>query len=125
MRTALTGDTLAATATGRRLRKYKFCAEFIENVQVQFSTGFRLETGDIVLVDLNSLNISDIQEGGTRNGASRLFQIDNKSIDFRTGNVILKLVDTNFDKDSRLGLISPASLVNVLNKTVAALVMRS
>lgn len=111
MRTALQGDTLAATATVRRLRKYKFGAEFIENIKVHFRTGFRLETGDIVLVDLDSLNITDIKQSGSRNGEARLFQIDNKVIDFRTGAVTLRIVDTNFDKDSRLGTISPASII--------------
>jgi len=109
LRTALSGDTLATAATARRLRKYKFGAEFISNVKPFFRTGFNLEVGDIVLFDLNSLNISDIKEGGTRDGEARLFQIDNKIIDFKTGGVSLTLVDTNFDKDARFGTISPSS----------------
>jgi len=112
LRTALAGDTLAATATNRRLRKYKFGAEFIKNMRINFKTGFSIEVGDIVLVDLDSLNISDIKEGGTRNGA-RLFQIDNKAIDFKTGQVTLNLVDTNFDKDARFGTISPSSKIKI------------
>ena len=111
MRTALSGTVLAAQATGRRLRKYKFGAEYIPNVQVHFKTGFRMEPGDIVLVDIGSLKLTDIKEGGTRSGESRLFQVDNKSIDFKTGRPVLRLVDTNFDKDARFGTISPASLI--------------
>ena len=112
MRTSLSADTLAATATARRLRKYKFGAEFIENIKVHFRDGFKTEVGDIILLDLGSLKISDIKQGGTRAGEPRLFQVDNKAIDFRTGQPILKVVDTNFDKDSRFGTISPASKVN-------------
>jgi len=111
MRTSLTGDTLANTATARRLRKYKFGAEFIDNVKIFFRNGFRVEVGDIVLVDLASLKITDIQNSGTRTGEARLFQVDNKTIDFKTGQPVLRLVDTNFDKDARYGTISPASEV--------------
>lgn len=112
MRTSLQANTLIPTAANRRLRKYKFGAEFINNVKAHFGTGFNLETGDIVLFDMSVLKITDIQNGGTRSGESRLFQIDNKSIDFKTGDVALKIVDTNFDKDARLATISPASELN-------------
>jgi len=111
MRTALSGVTLAAAASNRRLRKYKFGAEYINNVSTNFKTGFRLEVGDIVLVDIGDLKITDIQQSGSRAGESRLFQIDNKGIDFKTGRTVLKVVDTNFDKDARLGTISPASII--------------
>lgn len=125
LRTALAGDTLAATATSRRLRKYKFGAEFIKNMKVNFKTGFRIEVGDIVLVDLDSLNISDIKEGGTRNGEARLFQIDNKAIDFKTGQVTLSLVDTNFDKDARFGTISPSSQIKTGTSTTQFVIEES
>lgn len=110
MRSSLNGDTLAASATTRRLNKYKFGAEFIEGVKVNFKTGFRIEPGDIVLVDLASLQISDIKNSGSRAGEPRLFQVDNKEMDIR-GTVILRLTDTNFDITARFGSISPASYV--------------
>lgn len=110
MRTSLSGVTLATSATSRRLNKYKFGAEFIENVQVNFKTGFSVEVGDIVLVDLASLKITDIKSGGSRAGEPRLFQVDNKSMDIK-GTIRLRLTDTNFELDTRFGTISPSSLV--------------
>jgi len=125
LRTALQGQTLANTATTRRLRKYKFGAEFIENVKVHFRTGFKIEVGDIVLVDLASLQISDIKEGGVRDGEPRLFQVDNKVIDFKTGVVSFKLTDTNFDKDARFGTISPSSLVRSATSATSIVIKES
>lgn len=110
MRTSLSGTTLASAATSRRLDKYKYGAEFIENVRVNFKTGFPVEVGDVVLVDLASLQITDIKQGGTRAGAARLFQVDNKSMNLK-GDITLKLTDTNFAVSTRYGTISPASLV--------------
>lgn len=110
MRTTLNGDTLAAAATTRRLRKYKYAAEMIDNMRVNYKTGFNIEVGDVVLVDMASLKLTDIKEGGTRSGESRLFQIDNKKMNLR-GEVTLKLVDTNYDKDARYGSIAPSSNV--------------
>jgi len=125
LRTALTGETLATAATQRRLRKYKFGAEFVENVKVHFRDGFRLEVGDIVLLDFASLKLSDIKEGGTRNGEARLFQIDNKSLDFKTGEVSFRLTDTNFDKDSRFATISPSSFVKSAASATSVVIKQS
>lgn len=110
MREALSATQLANTASDRRLKKYAFGAEYIKNIQLHFRDGFNLEVGDKVLVDIASLQITDV-ETGTRSGESRIFEVDNRSIDLRTGNVRVDVVDTNFDKDARFGLISPSSLI--------------
>jgi hypothetical protein len=108
MRTSLNGENLADTATGRRLKKYRFAAEFLKDVGVLFADSFSLDIGDIVSFDLGPLKISDIQTGD-RFGEPRLFECTNKSLDIKTGDVRLELTDTNFDKDARYGLISPSS----------------
>ena len=110
LRSDLQGEVLSNNATANRLQKYKFGAEFIRKIKLDLKTGFQVEIGDLVLLDISSLQISD-KNSGTRAGESRLFQIDNKSFNMRSGEVIVDLVDTNFDKDTRFGLISPASYV--------------
>jgi len=110
MRIALLGLSNAALAANRRLKKFRFGAEFIRGVQLSFKSGFDLEIGDIILFDMETLKISDIITA-TRSGESRLFEIVNKKINFRTGAVSIDIVDTNFDKDSRFALISPASII--------------
>lgn len=115
MRTSLNGVSLSSTANSRRLNKYKFAAEFLENVRVNFKTGFAVEIGDVLLLDFSSLKISDILSG-TRSGESRLVQIDNKTLNI-DGKVTLTLTDTNFDKDNRFGLMSPCSNIAVGTST--------
>ncbi len=110
MRTSLQALSLAQQASNRRLRKYKFGAEYFD-LKVLFGVGFDLEIGDIVLVDFASLKLTDIKNGGTRAGEPRLMQIDNKSLDMRNGNINLSVVDTNFSNDTRYGLISPSSYI--------------
>jgi hypothetical protein len=102
--------SLATTASSRKLKKFKFGAEYIQGLKVNLSTGFNLEVDDVVLLDLPDLKITDITLGN-RDGESRLFSITNWSLDLKSGLVTLDLIDPNFDKDSRYGLISPTSII--------------
>lgn len=104
------GAQYATTAADRRLKKYAFGAEFIKGLKVNFKTGFNMDIGDIVNVDLADLKITDIKSG-TRSGSARLFEIENKTMNLKTGEISLDLVDTNFNLDARYGLMSPASKV--------------
>lgn len=124
LRTSLNGVTLASAATARRLNKYKFGAEFIENVKVNFKTGFPIEVGDVVLLDFASLKITDIKQGGTRSGSARLFQVDNKSMNLK-GDVTLKLTDTSFETTTRYATISPASLIKSASSDTTFIIKES
>jgi len=108
MTTALGGEVLANRASNNRLKKYQYGAEFIRNIQVDLKTGYTLDIGDIVSVDMASLQLAD-KTSGTRNGSARLFAIDNKTFGLKSGKIMLDLTDTNFLNDTRYGLISPAS----------------
>lgn len=110
MRESLSASIIAEASGSRRIKKYQFGAESIPGVKLNFETGFTIESGDIILLDMSSLQISDITTGD-RAGESRLFQVENRVFDLKTGNITLDIVDTNFDKDARFGLISPASFV--------------
>jgi len=110
LRSDVDAAAVAATATARRLAKYKFGAESIRDMKLSFSDGFNLEVGDVLLLEMNNLKMSDIQSG-TRSGAPRLWQIENKTVNLKNGDISIALSDTNFSKDARYGLISPASFV--------------
>lgn len=109
LRDALSADNLAQQASTRRLKRYKFGAETI-SVATLFESGFEVEIGDIVLYDGSSDQLPDIKSGA-KNIAPRLFEVQNKTLDLKTGDVRLELVDTNFSALTRYGLISPASTV--------------
>lgn len=102
-------ESTLQSVTARRLKKYKYGAEFLK-AKVAFKTGFNLDIDDVVLVDMQSLQIMD-QYSGSRDGAPRLFEIQNKSIDIKTGDVEFELMDTNQDASSRYCLMSPSSFI--------------
>ncbi len=110
MRRLLFGASLANIAATRMLSRYRFGAEYIDSVEVLFKTGFSVEPGDIVLFDGSNLNISDTSTGA-RGATARFYEVINKKMNIKTGNVTLSLVNTNFSTTSRYGLISPASKV--------------
>ena len=110
LRASLDAENLANQATARRLKKYKFGAELLKGLKTQYATGYKMEIGDIALVNIASLKVTDIASG-TRTGEDRLFEIVNKALNIQNGDVSFDLVDTSFDKDIRYCLISPSSFI--------------
>lgn len=96
----------------RFLTRYKFGAEFLD-VNVTFSDGFNIEIGDTVILDGSKLFISDIKDGkGSRGLLPRLFEVQNKTMSFKSGSVQLSLVDTAFSLSGRYGVIGPSSRID-------------
>jgi hypothetical protein len=110
IRTDLTATALTDQASSRMLNRYKFGAEFFENVSVLFKAGFTVEPGDLVLLNPDQLKISNTVSGD-RDKPAKFFQVENKSLDTKTGDTTLSLVDTNYDLSERYGIISPSSLI--------------
>lgn len=112
MRRQLNGIQNATVATARRVDQYKFAAEFFEGIQVNFGDSYNLEIGDIVILDGSQLNITDFSTGD-RGKEPILAQIINKSINIRTGETKLDLLNTGYDLDNvgRYCLISPSSII--------------
>ena len=110
LREILSAINTAQIASNRRLKRYRFGAESIKGLKTTFGTGFNLEIADKIIVDLKDLKLTDIKSG-TRSGDPRIFEIINKVLGIRKGEVTLDLLDTNFDLDARYALISPSSFV--------------
>ena len=112
MRRQLNGIQNATVATARRVDRYKFAAEFIEGLQVNFGDSYNLEIGDVVILDGSQLEITDFATGD-RGKEPILVQIVNKSINIRTGETKLDLLNTGYDLEDvgRYCLISPSSVV--------------
>ena len=111
MRRSLSGSSLASNAADRLLTRYRYAAEYIEEVQVLFSTGFAIECGDMCILDGENLNITDTSRGD-RDFQDRIFEVINKKMNIKDGKVTLHLVDTNLSLTARYCLVSPASQVS-------------
>ncbi len=111
MREILSAKNLADQAATRRLNKYKFGAEFVNGINLDLSTGWDVEGGDAVVLDIPSLEMSDTVNATRGTGDSRVFDIKNKKFNTKTGVVTIDVVDSNADKDARYGLISGCSFI--------------
>jgi len=110
MRDTTGGPSLATSGGNRFLNRYKRASEHVDAIEVRFGDIYPVDIGDNIVLDLSELKASDIKTG-TREGPSRIYQVINKSIDFKTGKVSISVVDTNFSGAERYGLIAPASLI--------------
>lgn len=124
LRSDLDADNVVTSISKRLLDRWKFGAEWIRGVQVNYKTGLTLEVGDAVVVDGASLKLVDTGRGD-RNFAPRLFEIINKQWDYATGKVVLDLLDTAFDVTSRVGLMGPSSWTAAGSTTTEVRVKRS
>lgn len=109
LRSADLGEAIAVSQSNRRLNRYQFAAESIK-LSTTFDAGFTLEVGDIVVYDGSNLKLPDIKVAA-KGMAPRLFEITNKDINLKTGDVGLELVDTNYNGAGRYCLMSPSSLI--------------
>lgn len=110
MRSDLDGLGQAARISARFLGRYKLGAEFIESIEVLFHDGYPMEPGDNIILDPTGLKMTNTADG-TRVKPPKAFTILNKTLDLKTGGVILFLLDSNFDGTERYGVVSPSSLI--------------
>jgi hypothetical protein len=90
--------------------RYQFAAESI-SVETDYKTGFNVEVADIVLFGTPALQIPDINNG-TRDFEPRLMEVINKSMNIKTGDIKLTLLDTSLSLDGKWAVISPNSYLD-------------
>ena len=94
----------------RQLDRYQFAPVYYDDIEVNYKTGYALEVGDVVPFGGSDLKISDLQTGsqGTK---FELFEIINKSLNVKNGNIKLSLVSTAFDISSRYAVVALSSVL--------------
>jgi hypothetical protein len=107
LRPGIDASSIIRVNSRRLLDRYKYAAEAFE-VSMFYGDGFNIEVGDVVLFGSPYLKIPDIKYGD-RNFRPRLFEVVNKTLNIRSGEVTLSLLDTSFSLDGRYGIFSPAS----------------
>lgn len=107
LRPGVDASSIIRVNSRRLLDRYKYAAESFE-LTMFYGDGFNIEVGDVVLFGSPDLRIPDISQGD-REFQPRLFEIVNKTLNIRTGEVSVTLLDTSFSLDGRYGIFSPAS----------------
>ena len=113
IREELNGKQLSTSAGQRFINRYKFGAEYLRNVKLQFSVAVGVDVGDIALVDFTGLKVSNTIDAN-RTKPSAFFEIISRSVDIKTGEITFDLVDTNYSTQTRYGLFSPSSLIDTV-----------
>lgn len=109
--------------SARFLSRYEFAAESMD-VEVPFSTGWTVEVGDSIIFGDDKLKVSD-STTGTRNFKPRLFEILNKSLNWKTGQVKLTIIDANYSQGLRYAVWSPSSNIGTGSTTTSVVIQDS
>lgn len=96
----------------RQLDRYQYAPTYFDDVEVNYKTGYALEVGDVVPFGGLDLKVTDLQTGN-RGTKFSLFEIVNKSLNVKNGNIKLSLVSTAFDISSRYAVIGLSSVLGV------------
>lgn len=123
LRIADQGATIAASQSDRRLKRYRFAAEQF-TLEPMFGDGFNLEIGDIFILNGDNLKLPDIKTGA-KGMEARFLEVQNRSLNIKTGDIKVEAVDTSFNGAARYGLISPSSKVATGISTTQFIIKRS
>jgi hypothetical protein len=108
---ASAGNSVMLEANSERLLdRYKFAAETFQ-FKAFFGDVFNVDVGDVVLFGDPDLQIVD-SKSGTREFVPRLCEVVNKSMNIKTGECELTVLDTNYATNGRFGVISPSSVLD-------------
>lgn len=107
LRSDLNANNIIGSNANRILDRYKFGAETV-SLKTLLRDSAGIEIGDIVIADLSEIQTTDISKGN-RDFEPRLFEVQNKTINLKTGDVELSLLDTGLNINTRFGLMSPTS----------------
>ena len=109
LKSSSNGTAIVESLSQRLLDRYQYACEYI-NLQTTLGDGFQIEIGDVVMFGSSFLKLSDITKGD-REFEPRMFQVTNKSVNLKTGEVSITLLNTIFGISSRYGIMSPSSYV--------------
>lgn len=110
LRTNLNAQNIVESQALRIIDRYKYAAESFK-VNALFKDGVEIEIGDIVVLEGAGLKVSD-STNGSRNFEPRLFEVRDKEINLKTGDIEFQLLDTGQNINTRYGLMSPVSKIS-------------
>jgi len=108
----LSASTLASAANSRLLSRYESAAEYIDGLEILFSSAVTINVGDIIIFDPTGLNVvNQLEQNRAR--PPGLWEVVNKDLNLK-GQAKIDLVNTAFNIDARYGLWSAASRLRTI-----------
>lgn len=115
--------TIAIDNISQRLvDRYRFAPTYFQGIKVKYSDGFNLEVGDVLPFGGSDTQIVNLQTGA-RGQEEKLFEVVNKKLNIKTGEITLDLLETAFNINARSAVISLASLTGA-NSTATRLELK-
>ena len=108
--------------SNRFLDRYKFSATLIDKIEVNYSTGFNLETGDIVYFGGSDIKITD-PDTGEIGLPFKLYEVINREFSIIEGRFFITILETGFGTNGRFAVFSPASYIGT-GSTTEKLILR-
>lgn len=104
-----------ATQTRRFSDRYNFAAPTIK-VGTKYKDGFDVEIADTVLFGDSNLQLPN-EKTADRNTEPQLYEVIDKSLNLKNGNVSFTLLAAGFGLDGRYGVVSPNSFIDAGSTT--------
>lgn len=117
-------ETLIRINSRRILERYENAAELLPKIGLLFKDGFKIDVGDTVVFGDSGIKMSD-PTNGTRNREPRIYEVQNKSLNLKNGEVTVDLLSTNFALNGRYGIVSPSSYVDIGSTTTEIVIKDS
>jgi hypothetical protein len=116
LRTDLGAEQLTNRRGPALLRRYKNAAYELSGMKTNWGTGSEIEAGDVlILKDRGTLQISNL-ETGVRDLGVQLFEVVDRKVDIKSGNISLRLLSNlGYQVSDRFGVISCSSRVDPTN----------
>ena len=112
LRSSANGVAQANQAAQRKLNRYQFGAEYFEGIKITFGAGFDIEVGDVVILDGSKLHLADTKTG-LRNRPAQLVEVQNKTLNYKTGEITVDLTNTGYNGAGKYALIGGASRIKI------------
>ncbi len=118
-------EILINRVSRRTLARYRLAA-FEISLTVNWSAGGEIEVGDcVILTDNGGLQLTNF-ETGDRTSGSVLYEVIDRTVDIKAGNVKLKLLGgLGFALNDRYGTISPSQLITATGTTNTRIALKS
>ena len=104
--------------------RYSFAPTYINGITIKYSDGFNIEVGDVLPfggVDTKLVNL----QTGKRNQIEKLFEVINKSLNIKTGEIKIDILETSFSLNTRNGVFSPSSIIGSGSTTTRVAIKKS
>jgi hypothetical protein len=95
--------------TRRFSDRYNFAAPVVQ-IGTKYKDGYRTEIGDVVLFGSPDMQLPN-DETGDRNTEPILYEVIDKSMNLKNGNIEFSLLSSGFGLDGRYGIVSPNSFI--------------